>query len=627
MKASKLKESFKLYAWAFGYISFYKKWIGLALLLSVLLSVTSSVAAYSFLPVFDLVFTDDAIVAEPSQLGRADGSLGEMFGSGNLEKRFTFKVKEYYEQVAGAGAKTSQLVRLVVFIVALSVVNTLLAMLVDYSFIVIQAGGTRRLRVDAFNHLSKMPLSFFDKSRSGVLVSRVENDVGGTVAMVAGSLSGLLQNTFLALSFFILLLLINVRLALTVLPILFLIGVIVTLLGQWARHNRHKLLVLRADITAVIQEFLAGIKIIKGFVAEGRERDKWYKMVEEWRGEDIIGNTIKAFPNRLRELMAILISGAVIIFGGRLVIMDALSVAELTLFFIVLVKFQTPISLLANVWVNIQNGMAYAKRSFDLLAMPEEKSNGSKRIESINEALVLSGVSFSYGEELVLDNVSVEIPAGKVTAIVGPSGSGKSSLVDLIMRFYQPVSGQILIDGHNIEEYAMDDYRSLFGIVTQDTFLFHDTIWQNIVYGLNREVDKSEVEEAVKAANAHDFIMDFSAGYDTVLGDRGVRLSGGQRQRVAIARAVLRDPKILILDEATSALDTQSERQVQEAIDRLIKNRATVVIAHRLSTIQRADNILVLHEGKIIEQGTHAELLGLGKLYAELWKLQAGIGN
>lgn len=616
-----LRRGAKLYQRAFSYIRHKTKLLIVATVLSILLSLTSGFALYSFLPVFNIVFKGSGTVSsvEPNTPDSSLSGISAIVGS---QQKNIIDVNKIFVVVAGEGTAFSQLSRLIALIVLLSLASSILLLLVDYIFIEIQAGGTEKLRLATFNHLCNLPLSFFNHQKSGNLISRIENDIGGTIAMVAGNFSDIIKNIFLAIAYFSLLVFINAKLVLLILPVVFSIGLTSIILGYWIRHNRQRILELQADMLGILQEFLAGIKVIKGFAAEETEKRRWRSSVKAWRKLEVLNSLNKIFPLRLSEVMSMLISAVVIIAGGRAIITGALAVPQLLLFFIVLVRFQAPLSALSKIWVDIQNGMAYAERAFALLDFPHESSQMSHTVSSVAESIEFQNIYFDYGEGHVLKNISLKLPKHSITALVGPSGSGKSSIADLLLRFYDPTAGSILLDGQNIKNIDLTSYRSLFGIVTQETFLFHDTIRNNILYGAVRPASEQEMIAAAKAAHADEFIIQLPAGYNTVIGDRGVRLSGGQRQRLAIARAIIRQPHLLIFDEATSALDTQSERQVQEAINSLAQNRTTLVIAHRLSTIQNADRIYVIHEGRVVEQGTHRELLGGKGLYQDLWELQ-----
>ncbi|MEL6842881.1 MAG: ABC transporter ATP-binding protein, partial [Bacteroidota bacterium] len=379
------------------------------------------------------------------------------------------------------------------------------------------------------------------------------------------------------------------------------------------------------ELTASLDEFLSGVRIVKAFQRETYERDKYAQQNRTYTRLQVSISRRLNLASPVTEIVSILIICVVIFYGGSLILAEepSLKASEFIGFLAVFTQFLAPIKLISNAVSKIQKGNAAYERIEQLLA-EEPLIQDHPQATSINgfsEDLVFEQVSFAYGEEEVLQDISFRLPKGQSLALVGPSGAGKSTLADLIPRFYEPLRGTILLDGQDIRQIKMSELRSLFGIVTQEGILFHDSVRQNIAYGLPN-ADPQAIEQAARIANAHEFIEDLPEGYDTIIGERGTRLSGGQRQRIAIARAILRNPPILILDEATSNLDTQSEKAVQEALDRLMQDRTSVVIAHRLSTIQQADQILVIEAGQIVERGKHETLLQQNGLYRKLHDIQ-----
>lgn len=595
----------RLYRRAFHYIRPQLPRMYGAFFLSVLVSVTSGFATYSFLPVFQIVFGENLAEVFTASLGGWQVSVTRVF-----------------EWVAGDGERLARLVRLVLFIVLLSVVSSLIQFLINLIFITIHAHGAQRLRQHTFSHLTMLPLSFFNRMKTGALISRIDTDINWTISMVAKSIVDALQNLLLAITFLGLLLFTSWQLVLVVVPVVLVIGGLVMLLGGWTNRNRKIILAFHANMNAMVQEFLSGIKTIKGLAAEKFELERWERSIATWRKLEVVTSASKVLPARLSEMVAVCIAATVLIGGGVLVIRESLTVAELLLFFVILLRFQTPVGALASLWVEIQDAMAYAERAFELISVPVEVQTGIAPPTHIQHGLRLQNITFSYGGEAVLKDITMDIPAGKITALVGPSGSGKSSIAHLLLRLYPFQQGRILLDETDVTHFELTAYRSLFGVVTQETFLFHDTVWNNLVHALPRAVSRAEVHAAVKAADADEFIKRLPQGYETVLGDRGVILSGGQRQRIAIARALLRQPAILVLDEATSSLDSKSEKEVQGAFDTLMSQRTALVIAHRLSTVQRADTIIVLNDGRVVERGRHSELIEHAGLYRHLWQLQ-----
>ncbi len=618
---SRFRRGLSYYRRSFGYIRPNRNLIIIALPVAIIYSVISAVAVYSFLPVFNIVFQENGAatvetVEEENVPQGIDYWRNWSLVAGKI-------AASSLRKVAGEGDTMAQLTRLILFIASLSALASLLMLMVNWLFIIVQADGVRNLSEDLYSRLGSMPMSFFDDVKAGVVISRLGNDIGGTVAMVTSSILSLLLNIFLAIALFVILLVINLKLVLFIVPVLLLTGLMVFIIGRLVQLMRTKFLLLQANFTATLLELLHGIRVIKAFAAEDIEKRKWRSFVDRARGLEVASNVTKVLPVSLSEIVAVIVAGAVLFFGGRMIVEGSLVVSELMLFFVVLVRFQKPAQELVMVWIKIQDGMAYAVRAFDLLDSPVEKVKKGRSVYGLEKAIVFEDVSFGYGADMVVRGVNMELPFGRVVALVGPSGSGKSSLVSLLLRFYDVATGTITLDGQDIREFDRRSYRSLFGVVGQETFLFHDTVRSNIVYGLDRQVSEEEMRRAAIVAQAHDFIDRLPAGYDTVVGDRGVRLSGGQRQRIAIARAIIRSPQVLVLDEATSSLDTQSERMVQKALDDLITSRTSLVVAHRLSTVVAADVIYVMHEGKIVQRGRHQQLISEDGLYRHLWELQS----
>jgi len=400
--------------------------------------------------------------------------------------------------------------------------------------------------------------------------------------------------------------------------------VIVTIgkrLRRYSHHQQERL----ADLTSVLQETVYGIRVVKAFAMEQFEKRKY--MAESSR---VFRDMFKiARTNRLSsplsEQMAVIVGAVILWYGGRQVFVEqSLEPAAFLTFLAAMFSLLHPVKELSQVNNGIQEGMAAADRLFEILDSPAEPGieDGLPVLADVKGRVEFCDVHFEYlPSEPVLRGIDLVAEPGEVVALVGSSGAGKSTLVDLIPRFYDPQQGQVLVDGHDVRDVSLHSLRDSLGIVTQEVILFNDTVRNNIAYGLG-DVDQARVDEAARAANAHDFIQRMPEGYDTVIGDRGTKLSGGQRQRLSIARAILKNPPILILDEATSALDTESEQLVQEAIDRLVQDRTTFVIAHRLSTIRSADRIYALKEGRVVEAGNHDQLLAAGGVYADLYNLQ-----
>ncbi|MCK4236892.1 MAG: ABC transporter ATP-binding protein, partial [Candidatus Krumholzibacteria bacterium] len=378
-----------------------------------------------------------------------------------------------------------------------------------------------------------------------------------------------------------------------------------------------------ADMTSVLQETISGVRVVKAFGMEDFEKRKFRFFNFGYLKEYLKMRRVADLASPTSETLGTLASVVILWYGGRLVISENLDPANLMMFIGAMLWVVTPVKNLSKLNSVIQEGLACGQRIFQVLDLSSEaEGSGSVEIDGFREMIVYDRISFSYGNDIVvLSDISFEIKRGEIVAIVGPSGAGKTTLADLLPRFYKPISGRIMIDGRDITAISLSSLRSIMGIVTQETILFNDTVFNNIAYGIEN-YPREDVIRVAKAANAHDFIVAMPDGYETFIGDRGVQLSGGQRQRLAIARALLKNPQILILDEATSSLDVESEALVQEAIDHLMKGRTNLVIAHRLSTIKNADKIIVVEDGNIKQIGTHEELIGEEGIYRKLYHLQ-----
>ncbi len=490
---------------------------------------------------------------------------------------------------------------------------------VQYNFIT-------ELRNSLYKKYLSLSLSFFNKQKSGELTSIIITDVNNMRRAFTIGFQRAFVEPLNIIAFLILLFIINVQLALIAILIVPITGIAITAIGRSVRRKSRRIAAKIADITNINTETLNSIRIVKAFTTENYENKRFQRETLKFFKLILRRARLRLLAVPLTEIIGVCVAVVLIIIGGRKVLVDQSMTSEDFLrFILVLFSALAPIRLLSNVNMEIQTGMASAERVFRKL---DSKSDifihpNAYHLDSFNNTIEFKKVSFTYNNEVdtILTDVSFTIKKGKVVALVGESGAGKSTIADLVPRFYDVKNGAILIDGHDLREVSTKSLRNLMGIVTQETILFNDTIRANIAYGLP-EVDDSDVFSAAKTANAYDFILEQPDGFDTIIGDKGVRLSGGQRQRLAIARAVLDNPPILILDEATSSLDTRSEKLVQEALERLMNDRTVLVIAHRLSTIQKADKIIVLEKGRITESGTHKNLLDKSGLYKRLYEYQ-----
>ncbi|OYV72832.1 MAG: hypothetical protein B7Z72_03895, partial [Gemmatimonadetes bacterium 21-71-4] len=485
---------------------------------------------------------------------------------------------------------------------------------------------TRDLRDRVFTHLQRLPLGYFQRTKTGQVISKVLSDTEQTKALVTEIVTKSIQNAAQIAATVVVLLYISPRLtllSLVVAPLLTLA------LQPILRKLRRAYRLLRNDygeITSVLQEVVSGIRLVKSFGAEPYEDGRFTDANHRYSGGMVRVARTAVLSQPLTEVIGTTVAVVILWIGAKEVLAPApvLDGATLITFMILVMRLLPPLKQLSQMPTTAQQSMAAAERLFGVLDQPTEAEmdRGTVQVLEFRDRLEFEGLCFAYDHEPVLTDVSFTARKGEVVALVGASGAGKSTLVDLIPRFYEPTAGRIVLDGMDTRQITLQSLRALTGIVSQDTVLFNDTVRSNIAYGASARYSDAQVEAAARAANAHGFISELPNGYATVLGERGTRLSGGQRQRIAIARALLTDPPILILDEATSALDTESERLVQEAIDRLLAGRTVFVIAHRLSTITHASQILVLDRGRIVERGTHGELLALQGAYHRLHSLQ-----
>jgi len=485
------------------------------------------------------------------------------------------------------------------------------------------------LRKAVFNNVMDLHLGYFNNERKGDIMSKIASDVQVVQYTVTGTLQVIFKEPLTLITYLVMLFVISYKLTLAsmlIIPISgFIISKIVSRLKEQAVASHESY----GNMISYLDEALAGVKIIKAFNATEFIKTRFNR--ENIRYSNIIRSMSKRqqLASPVSETLGVVMVAGIVLYGGSLVLAkDGLDAAAFIAYIALFSQIMRPAKALSTAFSGIHSGIAAGER---VLALVDEKplikdAPGARPITGFNKEIRFDNVSFAYNERVVLDGINLTIPKGKSVALVGPSGGGKSTLMDLIPRFIQPQSGHILVDGESIQSYKMDSVRELMGIVNQESILFNDTVFNNIAFG-KPGATLEEVQEAARIANAHDFIMGTEHGYQTNIGDKGVKLSGGQRQRICIARAVLRNPPIMLLDEATSALDTESERMVQDALNNLMKNRTSLVIAHRLSTIQNADLIIVLENGKIVEQGTHTGLLEKNGLYRKLIEMQTFSAN
>ena len=588
--------------------------IVLASILNILSNLVGSINLFAILPIISVV------LGEQKELPVAPGTSQSW--TQNVIGTFTgFFI--------GATPEIS-LFRVCAFILLTYLLKNVLEYLYKYIMVLVENGMVRNLRDTVFEKLSKLSLDYYYDRKSGHLLSRLTNDV----SVVNGTLSSSIM-TYVGqpVSIVVILggmMLMSIRMTFVSIAIALLSLWLVRLFGTTIKRMSHKLQSLLGDILSVAQEMISGVKVVKSFGMERYEVDRFKAETEKHYDGSRRLARIRNLASPINETLAVLGFIGILWFGGHEVLAHQMLGSGLIFFLIALISLMQPIKTLSELNTKLYEGSAAAENLFSILdAEPSVKPGTVSAPREISEPILFENVSFHYRSttENAIDGIDLEIYPNEVLALVGPSGAGKTTLVDLLVRFYDPTQGRILLGKQNIRDFDFESLRALFGIVTQDTLLFHDTILNNIAYG-NRDASEKMIQAAASAANAHEFIQQLPDGYQTIAGDRGVRLSGGQRQRISIARALLKDPPILIFDEATSALDTENEMLVQEAIQNLLHHRTAVVIAHRLSTIQQADRIVVMDKGRIVETGSHEELLSLKDgLYHRLYTIQSRAGT
>jgi subfamily B ATP-binding cassette protein MsbA len=516
------------------------------------------------------------------------------------------------------------------FILSVFLVKNVFDFLQQYLVVRLEQAVTRDLRRQVYDHLLELDLRFFGRTRTGQIISRLTTDADQLRNLVTKNIAKFATSLLQIVSTVALLLMLNVRLtivALIVLPGMF--GIWRRLLVRLRRGDR-SILNLAGEVASHLQETVSGIRQVKAAAAEGFESGRFRELTRAYYKAIVRTERLRALASPLTETMGALGTVLLLWYGGHMVLIEqSLGGTALIALLGLSMKLYSPAKWLAKFPAVVQPGLIAAERVFEFLDTPIEMKDAadSRTFAGFHDAIRFEDVSFHYVPgEPVLEQVSFEVRRGEVLALVGPSGAGKTTLVDLVARFYDPTAGRITVDGDDLRGFGARSLRSQLGIVTQETVLFHDTVRANIAYG-SQNASPEAIERAARAANAHEFILRLPDGYETVLGERATRLSGGQRQRIAIARAILRDPPILIFDEATSALDSESERLVQDAIERLLAGRTVFVIAHRLSTIRHADQILVVERGRVVQRGRHEALLAEGGLYRHLYRLQFAVDD
>jgi len=585
----------------------------------------SSISLFSVMPFLSTIFgvqtkTETTVT---STVGKTVQSMPKVASPARLNVK-----KKIYEIFLGKDWEHNRwksLHRLCVMLVVIIFLKSVFGYFQAYLMAYVEQGVIKDLRDDIYKHINDLSLSYFDRTRTGQLISRITNDVTLINGGISASFFTLTKNPLLIIASLGIAFFISWQLTLIAFVILPFSLIVISWVGLKLRKRSTVSQQRMADVTSVLQETISGTRVVKAFGMEKFEIKKFSGETYRYFKTLLKLTRTRNLASPLTEFLGTTVGVGILWFGGQQVLRgNVLAPEEFIMFLFVIFSIMQPVKEISTVNNRIQEAVAAGKRIFGLIdTEPEIKEVPDPiPLKEFRDSIVYKNVSFSYdGYKKVLENISFKVHKGEILAIVGPSGAGKSTIVDLLPRFYDPQEGSIEIDGVDLKKAKTKDIRALMGIVTQETILFNDTIRNNIAYGLT-DVSIEKVIEVAKVANAHTFIEKMENGYNTLIGERGVKLSGGERQRLAIARALLKDPPILILDEATSSLDTESELLVQEAIERLMENRTSFVIAHRLSTILNADKIIVLDGGKIVEQGTHKELLRRGGLYKRLYDMQ-----
>jgi len=593
----------------------YRRYLVLSVVFNILSAVLNIFSFAALIPILQILF----------QTGDAEAATSWMaWDWGNVQEVLMNNLNYEVNQLIAEYGQTTTLLFIGLFLALTTAMKTGAYFLSSATIIPIRTGVVRDIRNQLYQKITSLPLGFFSEERKGDIIARMSGDVQEVESSIMSSLDMLFKNPILILVYFSTLLFVSWQLTLFTIIFVPIFGWFMGYVGRKLKRKSIAAQALWSDTMSQVEETLGGLRIIKAFCAEEKMNSRFDRINSSYRDDIMRVNIRQSMAHPMSEFLGTVMIVIVLWFGGVLVLTGhTITGPSFIYYMVILYSIIQPLKDFSKAGYNIPKGLASMER-IDKILMAENNIRevpNPRHIASFDHQIEFRNISFRYGEQWVLKDINLVIPKGRTIALVGQSGSGKSTLVDLIPRYYDVQKGEVLIDGINVKDLGLHDLRQLIGNVNQEAILFNDSFRNNISFGVDNATQE-QIEEAARIANAYDFITQSEQGFETNIGDRGGRLSGGQRQRVSIARAILKNPPILILDEATSALDTESERLVQDALERLMKTRTTVAIAHRLSTIRNADEICVLHEGRIVERGTHDELIGKDGYYKKLHDMQ-----